>query len=208
MGASPAPPRRWSRSSTRAACGPDWTTTSLQGFGWRATEWDLQGVPIRVEIGPRELAENAVVALPAGHPREEHGGLDSVVDEVQRLTGRIQTDMLEAATARRDAFISDCTTLDQARDVAQTGVARLPWELVGTSGEEDLAASGLTVRCLQRERRVAARHRRRRGCDRLRRPGLLKSPTCIGRLAWEQVRCALTPRPAGREIWESCSCGR
>ena len=35
------------------------------------------------------------------------------------------------------------------RDVAQTGVARVPWELVGASGEEDLATSGLTVRCLQ-----------------------------------------------------------
>jgi prolyl-tRNA synthetase len=62
---------------------------------------------------------------------------------------RIQRDMLEAATARRDAVISDCTTLEQARDVAQAGVARLPWELVGISGEQDLAASGVTVRCLQ-----------------------------------------------------------
>jgi prolyl-tRNA synthetase len=57
--------------------------------------------------------------------------------------------MFEAAAARRDTFISDCTTLDQARDAAQTGIARLPWELVGASGEQDLATSGLTVRCLQ-----------------------------------------------------------
>jgi prolyl-tRNA synthetase len=57
--------------------------------------------------------------------------------------------MFDAAAARRDAVVSDCTTLDQVRDVAQTGVARLPWELVGTAGEQDLATSGLTVRCLQ-----------------------------------------------------------
>ena len=57
--------------------------------------------------------------------------------------------MLAAATARRDAFISDCTTLEEARDVAQTGVARVPWESVGDDGEADLAAGGLTVRCLQ-----------------------------------------------------------
>jgi prolyl-tRNA synthetase len=57
--------------------------------------------------------------------------------------------LLDAATARRDAMITDCTTLDQAREVAQTGVARVPWELVGASGEQDLATSGLTVRCLQ-----------------------------------------------------------
>ena len=58
--------------------------------------------------------------------------------------------MLAAATARRDAIISDCATLDEAREVAQTGVARVPWESVGDAGEDELAAGGLTVRCLQR----------------------------------------------------------
>ena len=75
--------------------------------------------------------------------------VDTVVEQVQRLARGIQTDMLEAATARRDAAISDCTTLGEAREVAQMGVARLPWESVGVPGEHDLATSGLTVRCLQ-----------------------------------------------------------
>jgi prolyl-tRNA synthetase len=120
-----------------------------QAFGWRATEWDLQGVPIRVELGPRDLAENAVMLYRRDTRDKNKMGIDNVVDEAQRLAGRIQMDMFEAATARRDATVSDCTTLDQARDVAQTGIARLPWELVGTSGEQDLATAGLTVRCLQ-----------------------------------------------------------
>jgi prolyl-tRNA synthetase len=120
-----------------------------QAFGWRATDWDLQGVPVRVELGPRDLAENAAMLYRRDTRDKNKVGIDNVVDEVQRLAGRIQMDMFEAATARRDATVSDCTTLDQARDVAQTGVARLPWELVGTLGEQDLATSGLTVRCLQ-----------------------------------------------------------
>ncbi len=120
-----------------------------QSFGRRATEWDLQGVPIRLELGPRDLAENTAVLYRRDTRDKTRVSIDSVVDEVQLLTGRIQTDMLEAATVRRDAFIADCSTLDQARDVAQTGVARVPWEVVGPSGEEDLAANGLTVRCLQ-----------------------------------------------------------
>jgi prolyl-tRNA synthetase len=120
-----------------------------QAFGWRATDWDLQGVPIRVEIGPRDLAENTALLYRRDTRNKAKVGIDNVADEAQRLTGRIQMDMLEAATARRDTIISDCTTLEQARDAAQTGVARLPWELVGESGEQDLATSGLTVRCLQ-----------------------------------------------------------
>ena len=120
-----------------------------QAFGWRATDWDLQGVPIRVELGPRDLAENAALLYRRDTRDKTKAGIDKVVDEVQQLTGRIQMDMFEAATARRDAAIADCTTLDQARDAAQMGVARLPWELIGTAGEQDLATSGLTVRCLQ-----------------------------------------------------------
>ncbi len=120
-----------------------------QAFGWRATDWDLRGVPIRVELGPRDLAENAALLYRRDTRDKTKVGIDKVVDEVQQLTGRIQMDMFEAATARRDAAIADCTTLDQARDAAQTGVARLPWELIGIAGEQDLATSGLTVRCLQ-----------------------------------------------------------
>src|ERR1700752_4039877 len=121
-----------------------------QAFGWRATDLDLQGVPIRVELGPRDLAENAALVYRRDTRDKAKVGIDKVVDEVQQLICRIQSDMFVSATVRRDATISDCTTLDEARDAAQTGVARVPWELVGTAGEQDLATSGLTVRCLQR----------------------------------------------------------
>lgn len=121
-----------------------------QAFGWRATDWDLQGVPIRVEIGPRDLVENAALLYRRDTRDKTKVGIDAVVDEAQQLTRQIQRDMFDAATVRRDAFISDCATLDEARDAGQTGVARLPWDLVGAAGEQDLATSGLTVRCLQR----------------------------------------------------------
>jgi prolyl-tRNA synthetase len=121
-----------------------------QAFGWRATDWDLQGVPIRVELGPRDLNENAAMLYRRDTRDKTKIGIDTVVAEAQQLIDQIQRDMFEAATARRDAFISDCATLDEARDAAQKGVAHLPWELVGESGEQDLATSGLTVRCLQR----------------------------------------------------------
>ena len=118
-------------------------------FGWRATDWDLQGVPVRVELGPRDLAESAALLYRRDTRDKNKISIDKVVAEVQQLTGRIQSDMFEAAMARRDATISDVTTLDEARDAAQTGVARLPWDVVGSAGEQDLATSGLTVRCLQ-----------------------------------------------------------
>ena len=121
-----------------------------QGFGWRATEWDLQGVPIRVELGPRDVARDEALLYRRDTREKSTVMLGGVADQVRQLVTRIQNDMLAAATARRDAVISDCATLDEAREVAQTGVARVPWASIGDDGEADLAASGLTVRCLQR----------------------------------------------------------
>jgi prolyl-tRNA synthetase len=121
-----------------------------QGFGWRATEWDLQGVPIRVEVGPRDIADGAAVLYRRDTRDKTTAALTIVVDEVRRLSRQIQVDMLAAATARRDVVIFDCTTLDQVREAAQTGVARVAWACVGVSGEEALAAQSFTVRCLQR----------------------------------------------------------
>jgi prolyl-tRNA synthetase len=121
-----------------------------QSFGRRATDWDLQGVPIRVEIGPREVAGNTAVLYRRDTRDKTTVAVESVVGEAQRLIARVQVDMREAATVRRDAFISDCTTLAHARDIAQAGVARLPWDAVGVSGEKALATDGVTIRCLQR----------------------------------------------------------
>src|ERR1700738_737008 len=57
-----------------------------QAFGWRVTDWDLQGVPIRVELGPRDLAENAALLYRRDTRDKTKVGIDNVVDEVQRLT--------------------------------------------------------------------------------------------------------------------------
>lgn len=121
-----------------------------QAFGWRATDWDLQGVPVRIEIGPRDLVEDSSAVFRRDTRSKVRMALDSVADEAQRLVTTIQADMLAAATARRDALITNCAALDDVRKVTQVGVARIPWSKVGTAGERELATNGITVRCLQR----------------------------------------------------------
>ncbi|MDX1883809.1 proline--tRNA ligase [Mycolicibacterium sp. 120270] len=120
-----------------------------QSFGRRVTDWDLQGVPIRVEVGPRDIADGTAVVFRRDTREKTSVPLEAVVDGVQSLTDEIQIEMLDAASARRDSVITDCSTLDEVRDAAQAGVARVPWRVVGTSGEQDLAAAGVSVRCLQ-----------------------------------------------------------
>ena len=58
-------------------------------------------------------------------------------------------DLLASATARRDERTVDVTSLDEAREAAQTGFARIPWPKLGEAGEAELAKDAVTVRCLQ-----------------------------------------------------------
>jgi prolyl-tRNA synthetase len=117
-------------------------------FGRRATDWELKGVPLRLEVGPRDLAQGTVTVV-----RRDTGGkqpvpLAEAVERVSGLIGRVQDDMLAAAVARRDAATHDVAGIDEAVEAAQRGFARLPWRLVRGEGEVQLADKGISVRCL------------------------------------------------------------
>src|SRR5206468_7647986 len=76
-----------------------------------------------------------------------------VVDIAGRVAGALraaQLGLLQEATELRDSRTVDAATLDEARDAAQEGFARVPWSIVGEEGETKLAESGVSVRCLQR----------------------------------------------------------
>jgi prolyl-tRNA synthetase len=121
------------------------------GFGRRATDWELKGVPVRVEVGPRDLAEGIVTLVRRDTGEKEAVSIADLATRVPALLDVIQRDLLVAATVRRDAAIVDAATLAEAAGAAATGWARIGWDAMGReAGEEELARSAITVRCLQR----------------------------------------------------------
>jgi prolyl-tRNA synthetase len=121
-----------------------------QGFGRRSTDWELKGVPVRVEIGPRDLAEGNVTLVRRDGADKAAVPLSGAAARVADLLVTIQDELLAGATRRRDAKIADVTTLDEAVEAAAGGWARVPWSAVGDEGEVRLAQDGVTVRALQR----------------------------------------------------------
>jgi prolyl-tRNA synthetase len=119
-------------------------------FGRRATDWELKGVPVRVEVGPRDLADGNVTLVRRDSREKLTTPLDGAALEAAALTHTMQADILDTAEARRDARVADCATLDDAREAAQVGFARVPWSVVGVKGEAELAEAAVSVRCLQR----------------------------------------------------------
>jgi prolyl-tRNA synthetase len=119
-------------------------------LGRRATDWELKGVPLRLELGPRDLADNEVTLVRRASRAKGPASLAGIADAVRDALSAEQDALLAEATQFRDARIADVDNLDDARAAADTGWARLAWEKVGTEGEAELATSGVTVRCLTR----------------------------------------------------------
>jgi len=115
-------------------------------FGRRSTDWELKGVPVRVEVGPRDLAEGLVTVKRRVGRVVEQVPLANVVEAVTVAVELAQQDLLMEATVRREQMTSEVTTLDDALEAARSGVARVPWDLV--AGRP--LSGGVTVRCLQR----------------------------------------------------------
>jgi prolyl-tRNA synthetase len=124
----------------------DRTDTS---FGRRATDWELKGIPVRVEVGPRDLVNGEVTVVRRDSGEKAQQRLDDVVASGPGLLEQIQADLLAAATARRDERTVAVATIDEAREAAQTGFATIPWATLGEAGEAELAKDAVTVRCLQ-----------------------------------------------------------
>jgi prolyl-tRNA synthetase len=119
------------------------------GFGRRAVEWELKGVPIRIEVGPRDLAAGTVTLVRRDVAGEKSTvPLEGLGHRVRDLLREIQVGLYQQALDRREAATVDATDVAAAREAAQTGFARVPWDLIRDS-ETDLAADTLTVRCLQ-----------------------------------------------------------
>ena len=117
-------------------------------FGRRATDWELKGVPVRVEVGPRDLAGGTVTVVRRDTGDKAQVAVTEAAARVVALVEQIQGDLLAAAIERRDAATADVSTIEDAAEAAHTGFARLPWELVRGDGEVQLAGKGITVRCL------------------------------------------------------------
>ena len=119
-------------------------------FGRRATDWELKGVPVRIELGPRDLAEGKVVAARRDTGDKQELPIGSVGEQVPDLLTEIQDGLLADATERRDAATFEVSSLSDAVEAAQNGFAVLPWRDVGVEGEEILGRDAVTVRCLRR----------------------------------------------------------
>ena len=80
--------------------------------GWKFNEWEMKGVPLRIEIGPRDIENNQAVVMRRDTLEKINLSLDGIAENVNELLDKVQLEMLEKSRRNRDAKVVETDTLD------------------------------------------------------------------------------------------------
>ncbi len=102
--------------------------------GWKFSEQEMRGIPLRVEIGPKDIEAGKCVLGRRDNGEKIECALDELEGKVTELLAAIQKDMLERARAHRDAHTYTATTMDEMQKILDTtpGFVKAMW-----CGEQD-----------------------------------------------------------------------
>jgi prolyl-tRNA synthetase len=117
-------------------------------FGRRAIDAELKGHPVRIEIGPRDIANGQVMLIRRVTGERTAVSVDTVVNRVTEALAADQKRLYDDALAEQERRTVEVTSVGEAIEASSSGWARLPWSAVGADGEAQLNAQGVTVRCL------------------------------------------------------------
>jgi prolyl-tRNA synthetase len=97
--------------------------------GWKFAEYEMRGVPLRVEIGPRDVKSGQAVLVRRDTKAKETVALASLPSRVPELLGEIQAGLLAAARTFLEANIRDAADYGRFKDILenQRGFIRAPW---------------------------------------------------------------------------------
>src|SRR5712675_1706042 len=125
-----------------------------QSPGWKFNDWEMRGVPLRVELGPKDVAKQAAVLARRDRPGREgkiSASLANLPVRIERLLTEIQQSLHDKALAFRKANTQDAKTYEDLKKAVETGFAFSYWcggaECEAKIKEETRA----TMRCIPLE---------------------------------------------------------
>jgi prolyl-tRNA synthetase len=118
--------------------------------GWKFNEWEMRGVPVRVEIGPRDVKNNQCVLVRRDNRERQTLPLDGVADAIQSTLDALQAALFERARQDRDARTTHADSFDELAGALKErpGFIRAHWCGSPTCEARVKADTGATIRCI------------------------------------------------------------
>ncbi len=123
---------------------------SDQTPGWKFAEYEMKGVPLRLEIGPRDIENNQCVIVRRDNREKIFVNLDELTTRIPEILAEYHDALYNKALERRETMTYDAKNLDEMKEIADTkpGFIRAMW--CGDRECEDKLKeiAGVTSRCI------------------------------------------------------------
>ena len=117
--------------------------------GFKFNHWEVRGVPIRVEIGPRDCDNNQVIAVRRDTGEKATLSMDGLEEQIRNLLSSMQQGMLEAAQKRmHDRTYTVDDYADYQRRIEEGGFFRIHWCGSGDCERKMQEDTRSTIRCI------------------------------------------------------------
>jgi prolyl-tRNA synthetase len=122
--------------------------------GFKFNEWELKGVPLRVEVGPRDVEKGSVALARRDMPGKAGKAFvpqDGLTERLEGLLNEIQQALYDRALRFRAEHTFEATTYDELKAGIERGFVRCYW--AGTTEEEQRIQdeTRATIRCIPLE---------------------------------------------------------
>jgi prolyl-tRNA synthetase len=118
--------------------------------GYKFNDWELRGVPLRLEIGPKDIANNSVALARRDRPGREGKQFvsqDGLTATITTLLDDIQQSLLTRATEFREAHTHEAQDYAEFQTAVQTGFARVWWAGNNDDERRIKEETKATIRC-------------------------------------------------------------
>jgi prolyl-tRNA synthetase len=97
--------------------------------GWKFNEWEMRGVPVRMEIGPRDVQNNSVVLVRRDNRAKEIVAMDALETRLPILLEEVQNSLFQRALDFREQNMHDAETYDAFKEIIaeKRGFVRVKW---------------------------------------------------------------------------------
>lgn len=126
--------------------------------GWKFAEYEMKGVPLRLEIGPKDIANNQCVLVRRDNREKTFVSLDELETKIPELLAAVHNGLYEKALARREEMTYSVTTFEDMKTNAadRPGFIKAMW--CGSAQCEDKLKNeaGVTSRCIpERQEKIS-----------------------------------------------------
>lgn len=103
--------------------------TRDQSPGWKFNEWEMKGVPVRIEVGPRDIEQGVVTYARRDTCDKSTMPIDGIADGVLNLLDGIQVNMYHKSLAFRDSHVKLAHNMDELGQVLDSKCfAKVVWD--------------------------------------------------------------------------------